>query len=47
MKKLNEYVMTADAAEILGCSQNTLRGWAAAGKIPVQQNPANGYRVLI
>ncbi len=42
MTKLTNYVKTADAAEILGVSQNTLRKWAEAGKIPMRRNPANG-----
>ena len=46
MLKLSEYVMTAEAAEILGVSQNTLRGWAKQGKIPMHLNPANGYRLF-
>lgn len=46
MQKLSEYVMTAEAAKILGVSQNTLRGWARDGKIPVRKNPANGYRLF-
>ncbi|MEQ9408739.1 MAG: helix-turn-helix domain-containing protein [Fuerstiella sp.] len=46
MEKLSEYVMTAEAAEILGVSQNTLRPWAEGGKIPVRRNPANGYRLF-
>lgn len=46
MQKLSEYVKTAEAAEILGCSQNTLRAWADAGRVPVQRNPANGYRLF-
>lgn len=33
MNKLTDYVKTAEAARILGVSQNTLRTWAAAGKI--------------
>tara|TARA_Y100000588_G_scaffold368575_1_gene436656 strand:- start:7510 stop:7707 length:198 start_codon:yes stop_codon:yes gene_type:complete len=44
--KLNEYVKTAAAAEILGVSQNTVRAWAGEGKIPVRVNPANGYRLF-
>lgn len=47
MKKLSEYVKTAEAAEILGVSQTTLRKWAEAGKIPVRRNPANGYRIFL
>lgn len=46
MQKLTDYVMTAEAAEILGVSQNTLRAWAKAGKIPMHRNPANGYRLF-
>jgi len=46
MFKLTEYVKTAEAAEILGVSQNTLRKWAAAGSMPVHRNPANGYRLF-
>lgn len=46
MQKLSEYVMTAEAAEILGVSQNTLRTWAEGNKIPVHRNPANGYRLF-
>jgi excisionase family DNA binding protein len=47
MTKLSEYVKTAEAAQILGVSQNTLRAWAEAGKIPVRRNPANGYRLFL
>ena len=39
--------MTAEAAQILGVSQNTLRAWAEDGKIPVHRNPANGYRLFL
>ena len=46
MTRLSEYVKIAEAARILGVSQNTLRTWAEAGKIPVRRNPANGYRLF-
>jgi DNA-binding transcriptional MerR regulator len=46
VEKLDEYVKIADAARFLGVSQNTLRAWAATGKIPVQVNPANNYRLF-
>jgi len=46
MQKLSEYVKVAEAAEILGVSQNTLRTWAADGRIPMRRNPANGYRLF-
>ena len=46
MTKLSEYVKTAEAAEILGVAQNTLRKWAERGDIPMHRNPANGYRLF-
>ena len=46
MIKLTDYVKTAEAAEILGVSQNTLRKWAGKGDIPMHKNPANGYRLF-
>jgi len=46
MQKLSDYVQVAEAAEMLGVSQNTLRTWAADGKISVHRNPANGYRLF-
>jgi excisionase family DNA binding protein len=46
MNRLTDYVKTAEAAEILGVSQNTLWKWAATGAIPMQRNPANGYRLF-
>jgi len=47
MNKLTDYLMTAEAAEILGVAQNTLRKWARQGKIPMHRNPANGYRLFL
>ncbi len=47
MTKLNEYVKVAEAARILGVSQNTLRVWAESGKIPMRRNPANVYRLFL
>ena len=46
MSNLSDYVMTAEAAEILGVAQNTLRKWAGRGDIPMHRNPANGYRLF-
>jgi excisionase family DNA binding protein len=46
MTKVNEYLTIADAARIVGVSQNTLRLWAESGKVPVRRNPANGYRLF-
>lgn len=44
--KVREYVKVAEAAQILGVSQGTVRAWAEAGKIPMHKNPANGYRLF-
>jgi len=44
--RLNDYVKVAEAAQILGVSQGTVRTWAEAGKIPMHKNPANGYRLF-
>jgi excisionase family DNA binding protein len=44
--KVSGYVKVAEAAEILGVSQGTVRAWAEAGKIPMHKNPANGYRLF-
>ena len=46
MTRLNEYVKVAEAAEILGVAQGTVRSWAEAGKIPMHKNPVNGYRLF-
>jgi len=46
MTKLNDYVKIADAARLIGVSQNTLRLWAESGKVPMRRNPANGYRLF-
>jgi excisionase family DNA binding protein len=46
MQKLTDYLMTAEAADMLGVSQNTLRAWAKEGKIPLRRNPVNGYRLF-
>lgn len=46
MNKVNEYVKVAEAAEILGVAQNTVRAWAEKGVLPAKRNPANGYRLF-
>ena len=46
MKKLNEYLKVADAADYLGVSVNTLRKWVDEGRIAASVNPANGYRLF-
>jgi len=42
MAKLIDYVKTAEAAEILSVSQNTLQTGASVGEIPAHRIPANG-----
>lgn len=46
MTRLNEYVLVAEAASILGVSENTVRAWSRAEKLPVYRNPANNYRMF-
>ena len=46
MQKLDEYVKIAEAARILGVSQNTLRAWCERGKVRMTRNPVNGYRLF-
>ena len=46
MNKVNEYVKVAEAAEILGVAQNTVRAWAEKGVLTATRNPANGYRLF-
>jgi hypothetical protein len=43
LMKLTEYVQTAEAAEILGDAQKTLRKWAKRGEIAMHRLPLNGY----
>ena len=45
MTKITEYVKIAEAAEIIGVAQNTVRKWADRGDIPMRRNPA-GYRLF-
>ena len=47
MKKLDEYLKIAVAAQFLGVSVNTLRKWADEGRIPVRVNEANRYRLFV
>jgi len=47
VKKLDEYLKIAEAAEFLGVSVGALRKWADEGRIPVRVNSANGYRLFL
>jgi hypothetical protein len=46
MTRLNKYVKIAEAAGILGVSQNTVRALGRSRQIPIRRNPANGYRLF-
>ena len=46
MPKVSDYVKTAEAAALLGVSQNTLRKWADRGDVPFRRIPANNYRLF-
>lgn len=46
MQKISEYLKIAEAARMLGVSQNTLRAWADDGRVPAMINSANGYRLF-
>jgi len=46
MQKLDRYVRIAEATELLGITENTLRIWPDAGKVPSTRSPANGCRLF-
>ena len=46
MTKLTDYVKIAEATEILGVAQNTLRKWSERGDIPMRRNGVNVYRLF-
>jgi len=46
MPKLDDHACIKDTVACLEVSQNTLRAWAASGKVPVTRNPVNGYRLF-
>lgn len=35
----------AEAAEVLGVAEVTLRRWDASGRFPARRHPINGYRL--
>jgi MerR family transcriptional regulator, copper efflux regulator len=47
VKKVDEYLKIAEAAQFLGVSVNTLRKWADEGRIAATVNPVNGYRLFL
>ena len=47
MKKINEYLSTAQAAKILGVSKNTLFYWEKTKKLIPIRTPVNNHRLYI
>jgi excisionase family DNA binding protein len=47
MPKLDEYLRIGEAAAYLGVAKNTLRNWAAAGKVASHRHPVSGYRLFL
>lgn len=45
LKRVNEYLYIAEAADLLGVHRTTLLRWGDAKKIPVYYNPINSYRM--
>lgn len=45
LKKIDEYLRIADAAEVLGIKTHTLRRWTNNGGIPSIKNKFNGQRL--
>ena len=45
MEKLSKYLKVAEAAQLLGVSENTVRSWADRGKLAVTRSPT-GYRLF-
>jgi excisionase family DNA binding protein len=41
-----EFLLVKETAEVLGVSDNTVRAWAAAGKLQEYRHPVNNYRLF-
>ncbi len=39
------HLLVKEAAELLGCSPNTIRNWGREGKLPEYRHPLNNYRL--
>ena len=46
MATLADYLTVKEAAEFLGVSKNTVRNWAASGKLQSFRHPINNYRLF-
>ena len=44
--KTAEFMLVNEAAKLLGVSANTVRSWAASGKLQEYRHPVNNYRLF-
>jgi len=44
-KPTKQQLLIAEAADVLGVSQATLRRWDASGRFRAHRHPINGYRL--
>ena len=47
MRRLNDYLTVAEAANVLGVSKDTLRRWDRAGKLTARRHPVTRYRLYL
>ena len=45
MSSQQTYLLVKEAAELIGCSPNTIRNWGREGKLPEYRHPLNNYRL--
>jgi DNA (cytosine-5)-methyltransferase 1 len=46
MQSTSDFLLVAEAAELLGVSPNTIRNWGRDGKIVEYRHPVNNYRMF-
>lgn len=46
MSATDEFLLVKQAAVLLGVSANTVRAWAATGKLQEYRHPVNNYRLF-
>lgn len=44
--KTDEFLLVKETAKLLGVSANTIRAWAASGKLQEYRHPVNNYRLF-
>ena len=47
MLKINDYMLSEEAAHYVGVTCNTLYSWEKQKKIKVYRNPINNYRMYL